>query len=499
MATWLQSSSLRQQHDLLEVLRISKLNGDVLRTLLRSQEFLSHGKWSDAEIALTKLQAEIRDEPVASDLARRTGDLLDQAAQARNTQENLSRARQLLRTFLDRRRDALYQETHFIWLGRPYEPDKVRASARSALAVFAAPGGEESWALGSLPQSFTPGEKDEVREGCYELLLILAGAEEPGGGLRVLDAARELRPPTRAYHLRRSECHVRSGNAPAAEQDRRAAEAVALVTPLDHFLVAKELYRQESWAEALGHFDTTLTRQPGHFWANCLSAICCLQLHRPMPAWSRLTACLQTEPDLAWLNVLRGFASYQIAALARSAVETLNARGDTLRAEIENQLQSAEADYQRALDLLDAAPSPSVRFVVLLNRGSLWLERRAWGKAEADLRAAMRLDDKQWQPFELLGQVFLRQNQPDQAIAQFSRAIACGPVGLPFTGPGRPSTRVGRTRSRRTGQQPSPTLSRRFAWNPRGAPWLLWTRPAAPGSCIRRRARTRRWPPVTRP
>src|SRR5208337_3346328 len=37
------SSSLRQQHKLLEILRIAKLNGDVLRTLLQSKEFLSQG------------------------------------------------------------------------------------------------------------------------------------------------------------------------------------------------------------------------------------------------------------------------------------------------------------------------------------------------------------------------------------------------------------------------------------------------------------------------
>ena len=117
-----------------------------------------------------------------------------------------------------------------------------------------------------------------------------------------------------------------------------------------------------------------------------------------MPAWSRLTACLQSEPDQAWLHELRGFASYQIAGLARQAAENLHARGGTLLAEIEHQLQSAEADYQRALDLLEKAPSPTLRYAVLLNRGLLWIERREWDKAETDLRAAMRLDDRQWQP-----------------------------------------------------------------------------------------------------
>ena len=430
------ASSLRHQRELQENLRIAELNGNVLRTLLQSQEFLSQEKWSDAEIALTRVQAEIRDEPVASDLARRTSELLEQAG-LDGANRRPGPPRGLLRTFLDRRRDALFQGTHFLWLGRPYEPEKVRARARSALAVFGVQSSDESWALGPLPESLTPAERDDVREGCYELLLVLAETEEPDRALRVLDAAGKLRPASRAYHMRRADCFARRGDASAAEHERRAAEALPLASPLDHFLVAKDLYRRGNWAEALAHFDTTLARQPGHFWSNCLSAICCLQLQRPVPAWSKLTACLQTEPDLAWLLELRGFASYRIAGLARLAAETMQDRGGTLRSEIEHQLQSAEADYQRAFELLDAAPSPTLRYAVLCNRGLLWLERREWDRAEADLQAAMRLDDKQWQPFEILAQVYRKQARPDQAIRSSPGPLRCGPTGLPSTGPGR--------------------------------------------------------------
>src|SRR4029077_13527601 len=106
-----------------------------------------------------------------------------------------------------------------------------------------------------------------------------------------------------------------------------------------------ELYRQGKWEEARSHLDTTLGRQAGHFWASALSAICYLRLKQPMPAWPRLTACLQAEPDQAWLHDLRGFASYQIAGLARQAAENLHARGGTLLAGIEHHLQSADDDY----------------------------------------------------------------------------------------------------------------------------------------------------------
>ena len=114
----------------------------------------------------------------------------------------------------------------------------------------------------------------------------------------------------------------------------------------------------------------------------------------------------------------------------------MQARGDTLRSEIEHQLQSAEADYQRALELLDAAPSPTLRYAVLLNRGLLWLERREWDRAEADLQAAMRLDDRQWQPFEILARFTGgRPARPgDRPVHQGHRAAAR--LGSPLPGPG---------------------------------------------------------------
>ena len=288
----LQARVIQQENTLREQLRIADLNAKVLRTHLQAQELLSRQEWSEAEVALTRLQAEVRDEPIASDLHRRTGELLEQASRGRSTQETRQRARQRLGTFRERHRDALYQETHFQWLGRPPDPDAVRESARLALAVFA-PGSDESWTLEPLPESLTAAEQDEVKEGQYELLLILAGAEEPDRSLQALDAAGKLGLDTRALHLRRADCLAQAGDQAAAGHERRIAEALPLASPLDHFLEAKELYRQGNWAEALAHFDTTLARQPGHFWANGLSAFCCLQLQRPVPAWSRLTACLQ--------------------------------------------------------------------------------------------------------------------------------------------------------------------------------------------------------------
>jgi tetratricopeptide (TPR) repeat protein len=420
-AAWLNYSSW-------ETRRKAELRTRITQSLFRLQDLLAEQNWGDAEPDLTAIQAEIRGERDFLDLAVRTSDLLAQARKGRFAQETMSRDRLRFRTFLERRRDALFHETHFMGLDLSYDQETVSTAAWAALAVFAAPGPVESWALEPLPESLLPGEREEIKEGCFELLLILAGAERsPDRGLRLLDRSERLRPPTRASHLRRADCLARRGDALGAQSERKRAEALPLVSALDHFLIGKERFNQGDWAAALPHFDAALLRQPGHFWAHCLSAICGIQLDRPVQAKADLNACLQAEPGLAWLYELRGFASYKIATLARTAVETLQARGRTLRTEIQLQLQAAEADYDKALELLDAAPNKDLRYPLLVNRGLLWLERRQWDKAVADLQAAIQLDDRRWLAFQNLGQVYQQQNLSDQAVEQFTRAIELRP------------------------------------------------------------------------
>jgi tetratricopeptide (TPR) repeat protein len=417
-----------QAYSTRETRRKADLRTRITGSLFKTQGLVRQERWGDAEPDLTAIQAEIRGERDLDDLARLSADLLTQVRQGRDVQATRSKDQERLRTFREFRRDALLQETYFTGLDLSYDQETVRTSARAALAVFAASGAVESWELGPLPQSFSPRDHDEIKEGCFELLLILADTEgSPDLVLRLLDRAERLRPSSRAVHLRRADRLARRGDAPGAESERKKAEALPLVSALDHFLIGHDLYRRGDWAAALPQFDAALLDQPGHFWAHCLSAICSIQLGQPIHAKAELNACLEAERGLAWLYDLRGFASYKIAALARTAAEILPVRGHTLQTEIQRQLQAAEADYDRALGLLDAAPNKDVRYAVLVNRGLLWLERRRWDKAEADLRAAMQVDDRRWLAFENLGHVYLQQDLSDQAVEQFTRAINLRP------------------------------------------------------------------------
>jgi serine/threonine protein kinase/lipoprotein NlpI len=433
---WLNYSTRETQR--MDMLR-TRINDD----LWRSQSFLSQSQWDRAEPILTAAQAEIGGERDIGDLARRIGNLLDQAHEQRAEQqskeaerETRSRDQKRLRTFRDRLRDVRFQETRFAEL--PYDQSAVAASARAALTVFAGGDRADSWELAPLPASFAPSDQMEIKEGCYELLLILAGSEpSPDLGMKLLDQAARLAPPTRMIHLRRADSLARRGDGAAAASERKQAEALPVELGLDHFLIGKDLYQQGKWADAIPHFDAVLLDQPGHFWSHYFSALCSLQLRRPVTAKAELNACLQAEPGLAWLHLLHGLASYQIATLARAAVgwvkptspidtssisDNPRAQGP-LRTEIELQLQAAEKDYKRALKLLETTPNKDLRYALLVNRGWLWHERQAWDKAEADLKAAIGIDDRRWQAFETLAQVYQRQNRPDEALAQFTRAV----------------------------------------------------------------------------
>ena len=174
-----------------------------------------------------------------------------------------------------------------------------------------------------------------------------------------------------------------------------------------------------------------LRHQPDHFWAQCLAAICYLQLRRPLEAKAGLNACLNQEPDFAWLYLLRGFASSQVGAIFAQA-GGVAAPESNLLGKAEDHFAAAEEDYARALELLERKPVAELRYVLLVNRGLLRWQRRDLDRAVADLREAIRLDAHHYQAHAGLAQVFRQQGKPDEAVEQFTQAIALRPDLAPL-------------------------------------------------------------------
>jgi eukaryotic-like serine/threonine-protein kinase len=353
---------------------------------------------------------------------------LDELRLERTKREGLQAERDRFQQFHDLRTKALVYDTQFAGLDLLSNLQETRRAAKAALYLYRAAGSAAAWSLGPLPASLSAPEQDEVTDGCYELLLVLADAEStPDEGLHRLDEAARMRPPTGAYRLRRAACLDKAGQSSAAEQERIAAARLNPSTAFDYFLIGQERYKRGDWRTAFRHLSTALQLRPDHFWTQGLWAVACLQLGHPSQAKSALSSCLQADAKFAWLYLLRGFASYQLAVRAGDLIEKLPLQADVLKAEAQFQLDAAAADYRKAGELLSEKPNDELRYALCVNRGLLGLERRDFQKAESDLQAAIGLNARRLEAYAALARVYQKQAKLDESIEQYSRAIALRP------------------------------------------------------------------------
>ena len=427
-------NSASVQRALRETARVAGVRSRVDRAIFDGQRFLAEKNWPEARLVLSNVLTRIKEESRLGAERARAAELLAQADRGSAEQGEREAERRRFEEFLRSRDEALFYETQFTGLDLPGNLEKSRSSARAALGIFADKVSARGWVLGPLPGSLSEAERSAVRERCYELLLILAEAEDrPDDGLAMLDAAARLDPtPNQAYHLRRAACLSRKGDRAGVDEELRRAGTLAPATAFDQFLIGQERYKRRDWAGSLKRFDAALRLQPDHFWAQALSAICSLQLQHPTEAKAALNACLSREAGFAWLYVLRGFASGRIASQARGADRRARGRVDAVRQDVEGQFEAAEFDYRKALELLRDRPGDELQYVVRVNRGLMWLERGRLAEAESDLRDAVRLNDRHFQAFAALAEVYQQQGRPNEAVAEFGNAIALRPDWAPL-------------------------------------------------------------------
>ncbi len=203
-----------------------------------------------------------------------------------------------------------------------------------ALAVFAAnpTAPDDVWSLVQpLPAVLSLQQQASLADDCYDLLLIQSESAPSAEGLRILDRAALLRPqPTRAFHLRRADSLARGGDAKGAAEEIRLAEQTPPANALDHFLTGRAHYARKDIPAAITQFEAALQMNPDLFWAQVLLAFAKLQAAPARPGEARvgLTGCLQRQPKLVWLYLLRAHAFGQ-----------------------EGNVQAALADYRSALKL----------------------------------------------------------------------------------------------------------------------------------------------------
>jgi tetratricopeptide (TPR) repeat protein/predicted Ser/Thr protein kinase len=385
--------------------RLDEARTEVHEVLMRAQEALKGQAWDAAEELLARAESKIESEPSLSSLPGEAGELIP-------TIRSRLTAHKTLQQFAQHRDAALFHATLATGEGASNELRAVRDQAREALALIKfSPFADETW---SPHDSFSAQEKEELREKCYELLLVLAEAEgqyvagqsateqrqRAAKALRILDRAAALELRTTAYHLRRARFLELAGEPKAATEEAAKGQQNPHSSALDHYLLGDELYRQGKPKQALDEFERTLRLQPGHFWARYFLALCYIRLQQPALARDSLTTSLSQHPEIVWIRLMRGFAFGQLEDHA-----------------------AAEADFADALQLLSTQPNDDARYVLYNNRAIMRVGQKNFDGAINDLREAIALRPRQYQAYASLAQVLHLQQRPKEAVHQLSEAI----------------------------------------------------------------------------
>ena len=346
----------------------------------------------------------------------------------------------------------------------PANLDLTRKSAEDALGVFARRQHEEDWVLDQLPASLDGRQQVEVKEGCYELLLVLADAvasQDPGQvdrALGILASGDRLRPE-HSLRLPPEESVVpgaegRSGWGGPGKLAERSASA-----PRPRSITSSAGNRSTS---AIGcPRRSRISRppfgmKPDHFWAKCLLAICYIQTARFEGAKSCLDACLQTDPEFAWLYLLRGFASGQLVAKYLGLVKASPGREVPLKSAADFEFEEAEADLREAMERLRRTPDDELRYVLLVNRGLIRFQRGRLDEAAADYQEAIRSKKDPFLAHAELAHVYQKRDKPAEAVEQLTRAIALKPDWSPLYR-GRAEVLARGDASPRIARRPCPT------------------------------------------
>jgi tetratricopeptide (TPR) repeat protein len=384
--------------------RLARAREEMASVMERARAAAERGHWEDVRGLLAgRGAADTRDE-VRADFAAEVEELAERAA------GHLA-ARDTLRDFEKQRDDALF---HAVLAGSS-QGEKGKEAVRARVERALARAGASPRQGPSKNAFFTAEEEAEVRQGCYELLLVLADLhaqarpdeapeqrrEKARLALRVLDAAAGLRLRTHAYHLRRARFLEQAERPADAASERDEARRRPPLSDLDHYLVGNELYRQGDSSAAEAAFVEALRRRPDHFWARYFLALCHVKHGQFAAAREALTSCAAQKKSVVWIYLLRGVV---LGRLQRYA--------------------DAEADFALALQILQAQPDREALYALYNNRAVTHLGQKDHAQAQRDLEQAIAEQPEQYQAHFTLSQLHQERGRLAEATAALDRALA---------------------------------------------------------------------------
>jgi tetratricopeptide (TPR) repeat protein len=398
--------------------RLSAARQEIRHTIDEGSADLARDRLEDANVTLTKAQAGIGPGPEWADLRGEVDSLLQQVQAKRDQQAARRQAVDRQGKFIQLRDKALLHATLSVGRGQQANLQAARDKAREALAEF---GGDADLGSGLvLPPALLDAEKEEIRQDCYRLLLVLADVvAQPLPGqkpedqrraareaLRLLDRAASLGLQTRAYHQRQARYLRQLGDRPdsvailAAAEDRKA-QAIQPTSAVDYYLLGDEAYKRGRLDEAARHFESALALKPDHFWARYFACVCYLRQGEAPKAQVGLTNCLN-QNDFVWLHLMLGFANNQ-----------------------SGKFDEAEANFARALQM---NPDRDELYALYANRGVLRVRQKKIAQAVEDLQKASALCPERYESYLTLAEVYQSQKKLPEALAQLDRALKAEPV-----------------------------------------------------------------------
>src|SRR5262249_46306576 len=142
-------------------------------------------------------------------------------------------------------------------------------------------------------------------------------------------------------------------------------------------------------------------------------------------ALGNLNICMQNHPEMVELYLLRALVHGERGNQARSSIDPKDpARTRLLQEQAAGAFEAAEADYRRALE---RQPTEDLRYVLLVNRGGMYLQADRFAESLGDLELAIRLKPGPYQAYSHLAQLSQRRGQMGEASRALGEAIARAP------------------------------------------------------------------------
>jgi tetratricopeptide (TPR) repeat protein/tRNA A-37 threonylcarbamoyl transferase component Bud32 len=269
-------------------------------------------------------------------------------------------------------------------------------------------------------------QAEQIRRLIYEELLWLANdlicrerghpsdqplrpdeaARQALGYLRKAEAAHR---PTKALYAVRFVCRTTLGDNSSAQADANLARHTAPTIALDHFLRGQAALEAEQWVEAAKAFEAALRLEPTHYWSTINLGYSLTSRDQGPPntaqAIGLFTGCILKRPDHAHPHFCR-------------AVAYIKAR----------RFQEAMADISKATEL---APQVAYHWYV---RGLIHNEFDQPDQAVADFCRAIQLEAKASALADIYfgrAKAYLKLRQWEKAMEDFSQTLTIDPTSVP--------------------------------------------------------------------